>query len=613
MKSLYYLSILVLTFSVTHSQWVQMSNGIAGTPNVSTIIEFSGYQFAATDSGIYRSSDSGNNWSRSGLPGTRVIPLAANSTTIFAGTYNAPFTNGAGVFRSIDNGATWSPTSVIDLNVFSLAANGNTIFAGTNGGVLRSTDNGQTWVSVSFSQLANSLFIADNTVFAGTYTALYVSRDNGNAWSQTTLTSSVNSMVAAGGKLFAGTYAYGIYSSSDAGVTWQHNQFNSGSISQLAFVGSTLLAATNGYSCYGIYVSNNLGATWQMKNEGLSDNTGMLSLCANSNHVFAGMINNTSVWRRNLNELTGNSTPGLVAYYPFNGNANDMSGNNYHGVVHGATLTSNRGGYPNSAYHFNGSSDYIEIPGSNQLHCTSGHTLAAWVRFTVSSGLRVVVGKHISGYGNGYYLMLRPAPTVEYYINSEPGLQSSGNYNDGNWHFLTGVFDGTEMKLYIDGQLKTSQARTYSTTNDSTLLIGKHHSGVANDFFDGDIDDIRLYSIPLSATEILQLYNEPTGLNGEDPDLPSEIFVSQNFPNPFNPSTSIRYSLPENSRITVTLNDLRGAEVKQILRSTVDAGDYELHLDASDLSSGVYFCNLKVFPLSGGKPAQKTVKMVLIK
>ncbi len=47
-------------------------------------------------------------------------------------------------------------------------------------------------------------------------------------------------------------------------------------------------------------------------------------------------------------------TGGLVAYYPFNGNANDVSGNGYNGTVNGATLTTDRFGNPNSAYNFNG-------------------------------------------------------------------------------------------------------------------------------------------------------------------------------------------------------------------------------------------------------------------
>lgn len=58
-------------------------------------------------------------------------------------------------------------------------------------------------------------------------------------------------------------------------------------------------------------------------------------------------------------------TNGLVAYYPFNGNANDESGNGHHGTVNGATLTSDRNDVQNSSYSFDGLDDYISINSNN--------------------------------------------------------------------------------------------------------------------------------------------------------------------------------------------------------------------------------------------------------
>ncbi|MBK7031388.1 MAG: hypothetical protein IPH45_20325 [Bacteroidales bacterium] len=69
-----------------------------------------------------------------------------------------------------------------------------------------------------------------------------------------------------------------------------------------------------------------------------------------------------------LNQKTcggGIPTNGLSAWYPFNGNANDLSGNGNDGTVNGATLTTDRFGNPNSAYSFNGTTDFIGI---NNLH-----------------------------------------------------------------------------------------------------------------------------------------------------------------------------------------------------------------------------------------------------
>jgi len=72
-------------------------------------------------------------------------------------------------------------------------------------------------------------------------------------------------------------------------------------------------------------------------------------------------------------------TDGLVAYYPFNGNANDESGNGNDGTVTGAALTADRFGNPNSAYSFDGINDIIEVSHSSSLNITSAISLCAWV------------------------------------------------------------------------------------------------------------------------------------------------------------------------------------------------------------------------------------------
>ena len=85
-----------------------------------------------------------------------------------------------------------------------------------------------------------------------------------------------------------------------------------------------------------------------------------------------------------MNSFAQIPTNGLVARYLFNGNANDMSGNNNHGIVNGATLTTDRCGNPNSAYNFNGSS-YIRVPHSQSLNNhTNELTISFWVYATVN-------------------------------------------------------------------------------------------------------------------------------------------------------------------------------------------------------------------------------------
>ncbi|MEM6264536.1 MAG: hypothetical protein AAGI38_18630 [Bacteroidota bacterium] len=72
---------------------------------------------------------------------------------------------------------------------------------------------------------------------------------------------------------------------------------------------------------------------------------------------------------------------GLVAYYPFNGDALDQSGRNNHGTVLGATLTTDRKGKPNSAYAFDGEDDYIDFGDSADFRFSTDFSISLWIEY----------------------------------------------------------------------------------------------------------------------------------------------------------------------------------------------------------------------------------------
>ncbi len=92
---------------------------------------------------------------------------------------------------------------------------------------------------------------------------------------------------------------------------------------------------------------------------------------------------------------------------------------------------------------------------------------------------------------------------------------------------------------------------------------------------------------------------------------PEGYVLSQNFPNPFNPSTKVKYSVPFSSKVNLVLYDVLGNEIKQIFEGEVEAGNYEATVNADDfvhpLSSGIYFLQLKT------KGFQKSIKITLAK
>ncbi len=219
---------------------------------------------------------------------------------------------------------------------------------------------------------------------------------------------------------------------------------------------------------------------------------------------------------------------GLVAYYPFNGNANDESGNNNNGTVNGATLTSDRSGNPNSAYLFNGG-QYIEIPHSSTLNFGTGDiTVSAWFKAPVGG---------IGTYGGiiGKELQVYPNPSIILRISDQRLLQfavldcgtppcgydinwtvlSTMRVDDDVFHHAAGVRNSTGYNLYLDGQLVANLVQSpKNADSNANLFIGSQAvrtgTGTAYLPFNGIIDDVRVYKRALSESEIQQLYHGVT-------------------------------------------------------------------------------------------------------
>jgi hypothetical protein len=208
---------------------------------------------------------------------------------------------------------------------------------------------------------------------------------------------------------------------------------------------------------------------------------------------------------------------GLVAHYPFNGNANDASGNGNDGTVNGATLTANRSGKPNSAYNFDGVDDYIQIVHNDCFNITlSGFTVALWVKApapAAQQSLYDIIDKshgHIDYSGwviQGDYYSTYFAFGAEYGWDNIASIDDVGTLLlNNNWHHITGVFDGSNIKIYLDGTIKqTVFSRGTPANNTRDLFIGKHWA--LGREFNGAIDDVRIYNRALSEAEIQTLYD----------------------------------------------------------------------------------------------------------
>jgi hypothetical protein len=203
-------------------------------------------------------------------------------------------------------------------------------------------------------------------------------------------------------------------------------------------------------------------------------------------------------------------SPGLVARYRCDGNALDSSTNRNHGVSFGVTWTTNRFGIPGAAAQFAGTLDsFIKVPDAPSLDVTNELTLSAWINFDVGGYEHPrILHKHV------YELLTYEASDAI----RRPGFQCLGIgsvattppvLSAGAWTFLAATYDGSEMKLYIDGNVVAvaTGPPAFISTNDLDLNIGRNASNFS-DNYKGIIDDVRIYNRAFSAAEILQLFRE---------------------------------------------------------------------------------------------------------
>jgi len=219
-------------------------------------------------------------------------------------------------------------------------------------------------------------------------------------------------------------------------------------------------------------------------------------------------------------ELYGNSviyfddvklynTKNLVAYYPFNGNSNDESGNGNHGTEEGATLTADRFGNPDSAYSFDGVNDVITIPQVYALNMENNLSISVWVKPNIEQNA-MVLGKSNYSTATNYLIRTTNSNFIEY-AHKTRNFSDNNPLNIGQWNHIAVVSHSTgEREIYINNSLSTfaSQPDAYGiVTNAISIGAAYYFGSYFAEFFNGSIDDIRIYNTALSASEVSNLYN----------------------------------------------------------------------------------------------------------
>lgn len=320
---------------------------------------------------------------------------------------------------------------------------------------------------------------------------------------------------------------------------------------------------------------------------------------------------------------------GLVAYYPFNGNANDESGTGNNGSVIGAILTADRFGVTNKAYSFDGVSSRIDVSDSNSqliYGAQKGVTISMWInRNDNLVGDLISKGFHsdnIPSLGNKY-VAYGFSPTEDnkshiqfslYDFQTLNTVSTDAEFATSTWFHLV-IVRNESVKIYVNGVDVTTDANNAGWNTDyNSVLSGtpftigarnnKNDSGnqYYNSFFNGKIDDIGIWNRALTEEEITNLFNANIcyqNITVTDTLIINTGILSYN-PVTYNSTVTI-YPNPANDHITIdcgTLANVTGYSIKisnslgqVVFNQPMNTQQYVVPLNGWT-GQGIYFVNI---------------------
>jgi hypothetical protein len=294
----------------------------------------------------------------------------------------------------------------------------------------------------------------------------------------------------------------------------------------------THLAGTYDGATLQLYVNGELVAS-QAKTGLVPTSAQLLSIGGDTLHgtYFTGLIDEVRIYngavsasqiQKDMNTpLNMPVAPaGLVAAYGFEEGSgttlSDASGNGNTGTINGATWTAGR--YGNGLL-FDGLTALVTISNSASLQLTNGMTLEAWVNpSSVTNAWQDILYK-----GNDNYYLEASSP-----IGGQPGVGETFNtppvygpaiLTVNTWTHLAATYDGATLQLYVNGVQVASQAQSGPiAASDSPLQIGGDN--IYGQYFQGVIDEVRVYNRALSASEIAMDMNTPVASHAGAAALP---------------------------------------------------------------------------------------------
>ena len=296
-------------------------------------------------------------------------------------------------------------------------------------------------------------------------------------------------------------------------------------------------------------------------------------------------------------------TSGLVGWWPFTGNANDLSINGNNGTVNGATLCNDRNNISNNAYQFNGSSSISAISTPSLNWGNSAYSISVWALNTSPfNSFESIATKGYSVMPYTAWILRFENTSLRWFAGTtynsswlnNADVTAIGNFNSNNWYHIVAVFNpaNSTASLYINGVLNISISATSNVNpnNSDPLYFGASSSG---ENLSGNLDDIGIWNRVLTQQEITSLYTSSTvGVNEV-----SQSNLFSVYPNPANSQINVKADAKLLGSI-YTVYDNTG---KLVLTGKIISENTTIEL--GNLSGGIYL-------FSVGENLKQTFKVI---
>lgn len=346
------------------------------------------------------------------------------------------------------------------------------------------------------------------------------------------------------------------------------------------------------------------------------------------------------IFGNNLNPATGCVTPptGMVAWYPLDEvlgatvvsdiiGTNDgtpqpgpigVIGSGTDGPVHGSTLSFivPQAKVNGSLFFYAGLvSKYVKVPNNPSLNFGTGDfSIDAWVYPVIGSNyVQPIVDKVQTtvSYCIGYRLFILNGQLNFVVMDGINVSTTLAPIAYSQWHHIAVTRKGgtpNTIQIYINGVLiTTTTPQVNSITNTVDFLIGGISNpsggtlcGLPAQFNYGEIaiDELEIFNRVITASEIFSIWhsdtfgkckpNDPTDIK-ETEGIPQKFDLLQSYPNPFNPSTTIRYDISKAGFVNISVYDALGREIRVLVNEERSPGVYEVKFDGNNLASGIYY------------------------